>query len=121
MKRDMALIRKIVLAIEEAPTGWAPDRLDIEGYTWEQIGYHNYLIMQAGLAVGSELTHSGSTGPEAILANLTWAGHEFAEAARDEARWKKAMDVVQEKGGAITLSVLTELLKVLMKNTFGLP
>ncbi len=57
MKRDMALIRKMVLALEETPTGWAPDQLTFEGYTWEQIGYHAYLMIQAGLAKGSEITN----------------------------------------------------------------
>ena len=121
MKRDMELIRKIVLAIEDAPTGYAPDELGLEGYTPEQIAYHAHLMIQAGLATGSEVTHSGSSGPEAILTSLTWAGHEFAEAARDEARWKKAMGIVQEKGGSVTLSVLTQLLTALMKATLGLP
>jgi len=117
----MALIRKIVLAIEENPSGWAPDPLEIEGYTSEQIRYHNYLLMQAGLAEGREIQVFDITSPAAILTNLTWAGHEFADAARDDTRWKKAMEVVHQKGGAITLSVLTELLKALMRNTFGLP
>ena len=40
MKRDMELIRKLVLALEDAPSGYAPGVLEIEGYTPEQIGYH---------------------------------------------------------------------------------
>lgn len=121
MKRDMELIRKLVLAIEDAPTGYAPDDLAPEGYTPEQIGYHAHLMIQAGLATGSDVTHMGSSSPQAILTSLTWAGHEFAEAARDEARWKKAMGIVQEKSGSVTLSVLTQLLAALMKDALGLP
>ena len=121
MKRDMELIRKLVLAIEDAPTGYAPDNLTLEGYTPEQIGYHAHLMIQAGLATGSDVTHMGSSSPQAILTSLTWAGHEFADAARDEGRWKKAMGIVQEKGGSVTLSVLTQLLTALMKGALGLP
>jgi hypothetical protein len=117
----MELIRKLVFALEDSPSGFAPTPLEIEGYTDEQVGYHAYLIIDAGLAVGSERTHLGSSSPEALLTSLTWAGHEFAEAARDETRWKKAMDIVQEKGGSITLSVLIQLLTNLMKSTLGLP
>lgn len=106
--------------IEEAPTGYAPDNLKLEGYTPEQIGYHAHLMIQAGLATGSDVTYIGSTSPQAILASLTWAGHECVEAARDEARWKKAMSLVQEKGGSVTLSVLTQLLTGLMKGALGL-
>lgn len=121
MKRDMELIRKLVLAIEAAPTGYAPDDLQLEGYTHEQIGYHAHLMTDAGLARGIDTTHMGSGSPQAMLTSLTWAGHEFAEAARDETRWKNAMGIVQEKGGAVTLSVLTQLLTALMKGAFGLP
>jgi len=121
MKRDMELIRKLVLALEASPTGYAPKNLEIEGYTDEQIGYHAHLMIDAGLATGSDTTHMGSSSPEAMLRSLTWVGHEFAEAARDESRWKKAMVIVQEKGGSITLSLLTQLLTTLMKGALGLP
>jgi hypothetical protein len=121
VKRDMELIRKIVLAIEGAPTGYAPHPFEVEGYTDEQVGYHAYLIIDAGLATGTDGTTSDSSSPEAMLNSLTWAGHEFADAARDETRWKKAMGIVQEKGGSITLAVLTQLLTTLMKSALGLP
>ena len=121
MKRDMDLIRKIVLTLEEAPTGYAPENLQIEGYTDEQIGYHAYLMIDAGLATGGHTDISGASSPFGFLNNLTWAGHEFAEASRDETRWKKAMGIVQDKGGSVTVSVLTQLLTTLMKKTLGLP
>lgn len=121
MRRDMELIRKIVLALEDAPTGYAPDDLSVEGYTSAQFGYHSYLMIDAGLSEGERVDHMDSDGPEAILRNLTWAGHEFADAARDESRWKKAMGIVHEQGGTVTLSVLTQLLTALMRNAIGLP
>jgi len=121
LKRDMELIRKMVLAIEDAPTGYAPDDLGLKGYSPEQVAYHAHLMIEAGLARGADTTHLGSSGPQAQLTSLTWEGHEFADAARDETRWKKAMKLVQEKGGSVTLSVLTEVLKTLMRTAFGLP
>ena len=121
MIRELDLIRKMVLAIENSPTGYAPRKLSIDGYTPDQVGYHAYLMIDAGLAEGNRVDHGGSTGPEAMLRTLTWAGHEFADAARDETRWKKAMGMVQEKGGSVTLTVLTELLKSLMEGALGLP
>jgi hypothetical protein len=120
MKRDFDLIRKMVLAIEDAPSGRAPN-LSFEGHTLAQVRYHAYLLVDAGLARGSEVTSMGGEGPEALIANLTWAGHEFAEAARDDTRWMKAMGVVREKGGAITIDLLKQLLGSLMKGAFGLP
>ena len=120
MKRDLDLIRRIVLAIENAPSGWAPE-LSFEGYTPAQVGYHAYLLIDAGLTKGSDVSTMGSEAPEGMITSLTWAGHEFAEAARDETRWKKAMGIVTDKGGTVTLEVLKELLTRLMKAALGLP
>ncbi len=120
MKRNLELIRKMILAIEEAPTGYTP-QLSFDGYTASQVGYHAYLLIDAGLARGEDVATMGSEGPEAMITNLTWAGHEFAEAARDDTRWKKAMGLVKDRGGSVTLGVLTQLLTGLMKGAFGLP
>ena len=120
MKRDLELIRKMVLAIEDAPSGWAPD-LKFEGYSDAQVGYHAYLLIDAGLATGEDASIMGSEAPEGSISNLTWAGHEFADAARDDTRWKTAMGTVREKGGTITIGVLTQLLVSLMKGAFGVP
>lgn len=120
MKRDLDLIRKMLLAIEEAPSGWAPE-LSFEAYTPTQVGYHAYLLIDAGLAKGGDVSTMGSEAPEGVITSLTWAGHEFAEAARDETRWKNAMGIVKDKGGSITLDVMKELLTSLMKSTLGLP
>jgi hypothetical protein len=93
----------------------------LEEYTPAQVSYHAYLLVDAGLARGADVTTYRSGGPEFFLTNLTWAGHEFAEASRDDTRWKKAMAIVGEHGGAITFEVLKQLLGVLMKGLFGVP
>jgi Hypothetical protein (DUF2513) len=120
MKRDMDLIRKMVLAVADAPTGYAPDGLGIEGYTDDQIGHHAYLMIQGGLATGIETTHVRSTSPIAQLTSLTWDGHDFAAMARDDTAWNKVKGVVQEKGGAVSLDVVKALLTQAVKAGLGL-
>ena len=120
MKRDLDLIRKMVLAIEDTSSGFAAD-LSFEGYTPAQVRYHAYLLVDGGLARGTDVTTMGSQAPEFLVTSLTWAGHEFAEAARDETGWKKTVATVVEKGGAITFEVLKQLLSGLMKEKFGIP
>jgi len=120
MKRDMELIKKIVLAIESAPGGYPPNPLEIEGYTKDQIGYHSYLLVKDELAEGVDITTKESTGPEYYIRSLTPAGHEFAEAARDDKLWKKATKKVAEVGGDITVKLLSEMLTLYMRQKFGL-
>ncbi len=120
MKRDMELIRKMVLAVEEGPDGYAPDDLRIEGHTAEQLAYHAHLLIQAGLATGPINTHITGSGPSAQITTLTWDGHDFADAARDETRWRKAMGIVQGKGGAVTLDIVKDVLLRLARVSLGL-
>ena len=120
MRRDMELIRKMLIAIEDNSAGWAPDPFKIEGYSDDTIAYHAYLLVDAGLAKGTDVTSTMSNAPEYVIQTLTWAGHEFCQAAREDTRWKKAMGMIAEKGGAITFEVLKELLVSLMRTALGL-
>lgn len=114
MKRDMDLIRTILLAVESNPHGFAPQDLEIEGYSKQEVAYHSYLIGDEGLAVTADTTSLGSSGPEARIVNLTSYGHNFLEAAREPGRWSQAKEIVDVAGGAsikIWMSVLTDLVK----------
>ena len=97
MRRDMELIRKIVLAIEDHPNGTAPE-LQFDGYDSSQIGYHSYLMVESGLAIGCDVTILDSLGPEWIINHLTTAGHEFAESARNEYVWDEVREEMKRKG-----------------------
>lgn len=119
MKRDMDLVRAILIAVEREPAGFAPPNLEIEGYSKDQIAYHNYLLIDAKLADGATTTHLGSTGPEAIISTLTWAGHEFLDAARDETLWNQAKAKIRAAGSA-TVPIWTALLTQLISRKLGL-
>lgn len=49
MKREMDLVRQILLKIEQHEHGLAPRDLAIDGHTDEQVAYHVHLMGQAGL------------------------------------------------------------------------
>jgi hypothetical protein len=124
MKRDMDLIRAILLSVEEHEDGRAPRDLTVDGYSAEQIGYHNYLIGDAGLAKTADVTTRGSSGPMALVIHLTWAGHEFLDAARDDTVWSKTKARLGAAGKAVLgvpISVLTAVLIDETKRRLGLP
>jgi len=111
MKRDMELIRKIILKIEDHPSGWAPSDLTIEGFSREQIGYHCYLIVDSGLAAGTDVTALESDGPEYRVTHLTAAGHDFAESSRNQYVWEVVMADMREKGfSSVALDLVKKLL-----------
>ena len=110
MKRDMELIRKMILLIEDHPSGWAPD-IEIVGYTAQQIGYHSFLIINAGLADGENFTTTGDSAPHFRISNLTSAGHDFADSMRNQYVWDEVMGDIKEKGlPSVTLDVAKKLL-----------
>ncbi|NQU21047.1 MAG: DUF2513 domain-containing protein [Candidatus Nealsonbacteria bacterium] len=116
MKRNMDLVRSILLAIEESKTGYAPRDLRIEGYTEEQIGYHIYIMKEGGLVNGTDVTTMDDNGPTAVATSMTWTGHEFLDAARESERWKEAKSLLDKVGGAALGVWQTVLTKLVLKN-----
>ncbi len=110
MKRDMDLVRKILLAMEQCEHGHAPGSLEIEGYTDEAIEYHAFLMNEAGLIYAVDTTHMQSLSPSALPLYMTWAGHDFLDASRDEGLWKKAMDIIGEQVKSAPFDVIKTVL-----------
>lgn len=105
MKRDMDLIRKILIEVEACEDPFGPeDKLMINGYEKKIVSYHVKLLCQAGLLEGHELKEVGSF--KWLAGALTWEGHEFLDAARDETRWNKAKSLVVEKAGSLMFETL---------------
>jgi Hypothetical protein (DUF2513) len=121
MKRDMDSVRAILINLEEHPHGHAPDEIQVDSYTEEQIGYHLFLMMQAGLIEGEDVTNFEDGSPRAMAKNLTWDGYEFLANAKDESRWDQAKELVKQQGGDVSLGVLTQLLAALARSALGLP
>ena len=120
MKRDMDLVRKIVFVLEEHSLGYHAESVTIDGYTKDQICYHAYIMKQAGLIDGVDLALRTGQSPSVMPTKLTWEGHEFADAARNETNWKKATTKIAATVGTASLAVLTELLKQIAKDALGL-
>jgi len=116
MKRDMELIRGLLLELE----GEEP-KPDLAKWSDKQKAYHAALLVEAGLANGNSIENYYQEEKRAVeLHRLTWAGHEFLDAARDEKRWKKVLSVVAKAGGSVTFPILKQLLGKYLKEKFGL-
>lgn len=109
MKRDMDLVRKILLAMEAHEAGFAPQNFSVEGYSAEHIGYHAYLMDEAGLIEAVDITHCGSPSKTAIPRSITWHGYEFLEAARNDTIWEKALATARDRALPLMFDVLKEL------------
>ena len=113
MKRDLDLARQILQKMEERSYAESGHTVAIEGYAGEDINYHMMLLNDAGLILAEDV--SSQNALIWLPMHLTWAGHEFLDAARDEERWQKAKSITENRGGAVTFEVLAELLGKMMK------
>lgn len=121
MKRDMELARKILFELEACESAWGPGNdLSINGYSDQEVAYHIKMLYQAGLIEAQDVSCIGPDGFCWMPGSLTWQGHEFIEASRDDTRWNAAKKKVQDAGGGIIFSVLKDALIEGVKSTIGL-
>ena len=120
MKRDMDLIRAILLKIESEAHGRAPDTLEIDGYTQEEIGYHATLLGEAKLAEVFDITTFQDLSPKAKIIRLTWQGHEFLDSARENSTWNQAKDLIANKVGGATIQIWIAVLNSFIQERLGL-
>lgn len=118
MKRDFDLIRKLILTIEDDSQNVS--FIEINGYSKDQIGYHAYLLVDAGLAKGIDVTTIHDALPQWQVLHLTSAGHDFADTARNESIWQKAKEIVKGKAGGVTIDVMKQVLIRIIKNALEL-
>jgi hypothetical protein len=84
MKRDMNLVRAILLKVEAccSPDG-LEEEIEIGGYVQNEVFYHIKLLHEAGYLDARDV--SGMEEGEAFCwwpGNLTWDGHDFLEAIK---------------------------------------
>ena len=87
MKLKIDLVKAILLAIEEDDDWSAPFEIEIDGYESKDVVYHLFLMDEAGLIQGIDLSASGSR--RYAVDRLTWEGHEFLANSKDETNWKR--------------------------------
>jgi len=122
MKRDMDLIRALAQFLEDKPDDKPVEAPPISGYSELQIKQHLVLMHEAGL-IRCERVRS-TTDPERVIYvlpfGLSWQGHEFLDAARDETVWRKVTAEIKAKGLSVTFAVLQALLLEAVKKSAGL-
>ena len=116
MKRDMDLVRTILFVMEDGPA-LAPDDLDIEGYDGETVSYHLAIMGEAGLLI--VLDTSTLSEFSVLPLRMTWAGHEFLEAVRDDNRWNQVKGQMGKVGGFV-VDVAKTIASTMMLRQLGL-
>ena len=122
MKRDMDLIRDLLLKIEGGQRSFdllTPEIAEILGEDGagkmpreqaELMEYHLALLDDAGL-ITIQAKLSGAVWQ---IGQITWAGHDFLDTIRDPAIWRETKAGAKQAGG-FSLDLLRALAKGLIK------
>jgi Hypothetical protein (DUF2513) len=128
LKRDMTLIRELLLKIEDAPTKLGSAAFLVPNDEAESTRRleHLKLLQEAGLIKGMRKEDTGfvtikdqmdSYEPTGI--ELTWNGHDFLDVVRDPEIWRKTKKAAEEAGGW-SFDILMDVAKKFIKDRIGI-
>lgn len=121
LKRDMELIRELLLFFDERDSSAGIKSPPINGYDDLMIQYHLVLMHDAELLRCEPSTSSSSGRVIYVLAfELTWKGHDFLDSIRNDTIWKKVKDTFHDKGVGMAFSVVQGLAVKFAQSQVGL-
>lgn len=119
MKRDMELVRSLLMDVSEGKSKMELDGSDDEDNKYL---YHLKIMRQAGLIEYTVKSYYEGSFIE-NKPELTWQGNDFLDSIKYDNVWNKTKTVIKEKGAEISsipFSILVELVKEQFKSTFVL-
>ena len=115
MKRDLDIVRDILLQVEKSD-GYLTinDLFDIrdkqEGckYTDNEIVYHVELLFAQGFIDGNIRRDMNGDITDSSIDGLTWDGADYLESMRDSRVWNKAKSTIKKAVGSTTFDVVKQ-------------
>ena len=139
MKRDMDLVRGILLAIEEKETlggcdfrevlDWLRDNKYITSSDKDRdkVSAHCGILVDGGLVEKCYDDYETDASRQdkwfffpSSRIRLCWEGHEFLDNARQDKVWKKVKDKMASAGGSLSFEIVKTLTAELSKSAVGL-
>lgn len=114
MKRNMELVRQILLEVEAA------DFTDPNNY-WEPSGpieaMHARIVAEAGL-LDAHFPYGNKQHSQSLTIHvygLTWDGHDFLDTVRDEGTWKKVALTLGSRFATASMEIIKHVAAELAK------
>jgi hypothetical protein len=128
MKRDMELVRTLLLRVEDMPfeagevvgIDWGNEFFNVEGYDRSTTIKHFELLMEERFIAGP----SGQGMTQFYITGLTWKGHEFIDSIRNPEVWRRTkagMKVVGGFGLDLAVQLAKAEAKRLVTEKLGIP
>jgi hypothetical protein len=119
MKRDLDLVREVLLQIEGLPAG-PPAQYRTSEIEDPVLLAHFELVIASGLVIGKIARSQGTRGDVISISGLSWEGHEWLEMVRSQAMWNEVKSALLDNGGALTFELTKEVATKLLRVRLGL-
>ena len=119
MKRDLDLVRQLLLQIEALPAG-PPAQYRTSEIEDPVLLAHFELVIGAGLVNGKIARSQGARGDVISISGLTWEGHEWIEMVRSQAVWNETRATLLDGAGALTYELTRAVAGKILRARLGL-
>ncbi len=119
MKRNMDLIRELLLAIEKQHEYGPIYGLTVPGYSTNEIAYHCQLLYEHGFIDSYDNLSGDEEVQDIAVGGLTWEGADYLETVRDISRWGKVKTTMKEKGIPLTVDFVKETVNAMVAAIIG--
>ncbi|MSS11741.1 DUF2513 domain-containing protein [Clostridium sp. WB02_MRS01] len=109
MKRDMELVRKVLIKIEETVNNTAEYNIKVDDYSMDQIAYHCALLFEGGFIHDYEGQYGSGELYSFGVGRLTWEGHDFLDKIRSDTVWNKTKETITKQGLPMVIDVIKDI------------
>ena len=120
MKRDLDLVRQLMLQIEALPAA-PPVQYRMSEIEDPVLLAHLEMLIEAGLVSGRISRSQGARGDVISVSGLTWQGHEWVEMVRSHSLWNEVKSAVLDGGGVLTFELTRAMAAKLLRARLALP
>lgn len=120
MKRDLDLIREILLLVEGAPPGKYIHDVEIEGYDHDTVAAHVQLLVEADYVDGATRQSNGGEYITWGVDRLKMPGHDYLDSIRDPTVYRETKQKLSKVGGTAALEVVKAVAQGITNTMLGL-
>ena len=120
MKRDLDLVRQLMLQIEALPAA-PPVQYRMSEIEDPVLLAHLEMLIEAGLVNGRISRSQGTRGDVISVSGLTWQGHEWIEMVRSQSLWNDVKSAVLDGGGVLTFELTKAVAAKILRARLALP
>ena len=109
MKRDLDLVRSILIYVENAGSEVDADDMATERWPIETVAYHVRLMAHHGLVdVSQDFRDMNGDTIELAVAGITWDGQDYLDSIREPKVWGRVKKTLASTVGSTTLDVVRQ-------------